>query len=586
MTLVRPEVRDLLAQERVLLLDLAEHLSRSGAPDTESREARVAARNLEEAFLLVVVGEFNSGKSSLVNALLGHHVVEEGVTPTTDRISILVHGAEDRTSPYATGLEPNATVDEFVLRRELPFSFLDGVALVDTPGTNAVIRRHQALTEGFLPRADLVVFLTSADRPFTESERQFLELAKEWGRKVILVVNKVDLLENQHDFDEVRSFVSRNAREVLGQVPRVFMVSVRRHNREPGGDAGFNEFQAFLRDTLQERDRSRLKLLSPIGVALRLADRSKSRARAGLEVLRADTKTLSDLDRQLEVHSRDLNTDLDTQLKGIDAVLDGIEKRGEIYLDDTLRFSRTLELLNQDKIRGDFERIVIADAPAQLERRVNESIDRFLERNIHFWDDTMAFIIERSRAATSAQMPGAETRESLLQGARFHYDRQGLLESIGENARREIDGFDREAFARRLAQEAQAAVIQSGVTGVGGIGLGGALITVIGGLAADFTGILIGAFAIGFGAFILPRKRAQAKELLRSRLEETRKGLHGVLKHEYALESERAASRLRDATAPYTRFIRAETERLEQAEIEASSLQLRVHELQTRAEAV
>jgi small GTP-binding protein len=592
MNLVAPEVRALIAQERDVLGDLADHLARAGAPEAESREARVAARNLEETFLLVVVGEFNSGKSSILNALLGQDVLEEGVTPTTDRISILVHGPQDRTTPYQTGLEASATVDEFVVRRELPFGFLEGVALVDTPGTNAVIRRHQVLTEGFLPRADLVLFMTSADRPFTESERQFLELAKAWGRKVIVVVNKVDLLETGAQLEEVQSFVARNAREVLGAAPRVFMVSVRRHERaaETGGDAGFEALQEFLRQTLQERDRSRLKLLSPIGVALRLVERSRSRAQAGLEVLKADSSTLNDLERQLEVHKRDLERDLETHFKGINTVLDGLQKRGEIYLDDTLRLSRTLDLLNSDKIRGEFERTVVADAPAQLERRVNEVIDRFIERNIHFWDDTLAFISARAKAATSAQTPStqtssAQTRESLIQGARFQYDRQGLLETIGESARREIEGFDREAFARRLAQDAQAAVIQSGVAGVGGIGLGGVLIAVLGGLAADFTGILIGAAAVGLGAFILPRKRAQAKQELKKRVEDTRNRLHEVLKREYALETERASSRLRDATAPYTRFIRAETERLEHAETEAGTLQSRTLELRSQVEA-
>jgi hypothetical protein len=114
--------------------------------------------------------------------------------------------------------------------------------------------------------------------------------------------------------------------------------------------------------------------------------------------------------------------------------------------------------------------------------------------------------------------------------------------------------------------------------------LGGVLIAVLGGLAADFTGILIGAAAVGLGAFILPRKRAQAKEELRKRVEETRSRLHEVLKREYDLETERAAGRLRDATAPYTRFIRAETERLERAEAEAGTLQSRTLELRSQVE--
>ena len=42
---------------------------------------------------------------------------------------------------------------------------------MDTPGTNAIIRHHEELSRGFVPRSDLVLFVTSTERPLTESER-------------------------------------------------------------------------------------------------------------------------------------------------------------------------------------------------------------------------------------------------------------------------------------------------------------------------------------------------------------------------------------------------------------------------------
>ena len=580
MNFVAPEVRSFLGTERELLLDLSEHLLRGGAPEAEVREVRIATRGLEETFLLVVVGEFNAGKSSILNALLGapdgQKVLEEGVTPTTDRVSILVHGPVDRSAPYNPNFESADGVDGFVMRRELPFSFLEGVALVDTPGTNAVIRRHQVITEGFLPRADLLLFLTSADRPFTESEKQFLTLAKSWGRKVLLVVNKIDLLEKQSDREEVRAFVTRNAKEVLGLEPPVFLVSVRAHQRtgETGGDPGFKQLQVALRETLTERDRTRLKLLSPLGVASKLTERSAARAKASLEVLREDTRTLSDLDRQLEVHAKDLETDLETHLKGMDSLLDGLEKRGEVYIEDTLRFRKSIELLNTDKVRADFQRSVIGDAPAQLERRVNELIDRFLERNINFWDTVTSFI--SNRAATTSD---GEARENLIRGARFQYDRQGLLERVGKTAQVQIDGLDRDELSRRLSSGAQSTIIQTGAIGAGGLGLGLLLAAL-----AGPGGILLGLGAVGASAFLLPRKRAQAKIELRDRVRETRSRLREVLTREYKLEVERVQARLRDATAPYTQFIRAESGRLEESHSEANRLLARTADLRSKVE--
>ena len=370
--------------------------------------------------------------------------------------------------------------------------------------------------------------------------------------------------------------MTRNAKEVLGLEPPVFLVSVRAHQRtgETGGDPGFKQLQAALRETLTERDRTRLKLLSPLGVASKLTERSAARAKASLEVLREDTRTLSDLDRQLEVHAKDLETDLETHLKGMDSLLDGLEKRGEVYIEDTLRFRKSIELLNTDKVRADFQRSVIGDAPAQLERRVNELIDRFLERNINFWDTVTSFI--SNRAATTSD---GEARENLIRGARFQYDRQGLLERVGKTAQVQIDGLDRDELSRRLSSGAQSTIIQTGAIGAGGLGLGLLLAAL-----AGPGGILLGLGAVGASAFLLPRKRAQAKIELRDRVRETRSRLREVLTREYKLEVERVQARLRDATAPYTQFIRAESGRLEESHSEANRLLARTADLRSKVE--
>ena len=93
---------------------------------------------------------------------------------------------------------------------------------MDTPGTNAIIREHEAITSEFVPRSDLVLFVTSADRPFTETERVFLEQVRGWGKKVIIVINKIDILEGEPQLEEVRAFVADNARALLGVSPEIF----------------------------------------------------------------------------------------------------------------------------------------------------------------------------------------------------------------------------------------------------------------------------------------------------------------------------------------------------------------------------
>ena len=108
-----------------------------------------------------------------------------------------------------------------------PVELLAELNIVDTPGTNAIIRQHEAITQQFVPRSDLVLFVTSADRPFTESERAFLEQIRDWGKKVVIVLNKIDLFQTQEELDQVVTFIGENARALLGITPEIFPVSAR-----------------------------------------------------------------------------------------------------------------------------------------------------------------------------------------------------------------------------------------------------------------------------------------------------------------------------------------------------------------------
>ena len=211
--LLTPAQEELLTRARQALGDVHVALVTIGADQQARDQIAIAIRQLDELFLLVIVGEFNSGKSAFINALVGRPVLREGVTPTTSEINLLRYGRTNRPRPAAEGCASSAA------RAEL----LRHLHLVDTPGTNAIIREHEELTREFVPRADLVLFVTSADRPFTESERQFLSRIREWGKKIVFVINKVDLLAARPRSSEVASFVAAQAagarRRPAGRVP-------------------------------------------------------------------------------------------------------------------------------------------------------------------------------------------------------------------------------------------------------------------------------------------------------------------------------------------------------------------------------
>jgi small GTP-binding protein len=255
------EQRELLNAERALLAEVSAGLKRNETQAEKLGALSDSVGQLDELFLLVVVGEFNAGKSALINALLGREVLAEGVTPTTSKIHHIGWGEE-------LSREPMGSVGE---RIAAPVETLRQLTIVDTPGTNALDRAHEALTTDYVPRADLVLFVTSSDRPLSESERVFLEAIRKWGKKVAMVVNKIDILRTADEVAEVVDYVSQNASRLLGVDPEVFPVSALRAAEAEDGAAraasGLPAVESFLLDTLDSGEILRLKLGNPLGVA-------------------------------------------------------------------------------------------------------------------------------------------------------------------------------------------------------------------------------------------------------------------------------------------------------------------------------
>ena len=209
-------LEQLSAQRRELLALVGElrDVARSlGAASLMRHLTRDVEAKLEaDRFFLVVVGEFNHGKTALVNALLGENVLPVGVTPTT----AVIHQLAYADTPSARIVRPNGDFQEFpweqlgefasgkdragepVAHLEIgyPAELLrEQVVLVDTPGVNDLSLIRADITCGYLPRADAVLFVLDAGQPLKESEREFLEKQLERGGRdnLLFVVNKSDL---------------------------------------------------------------------------------------------------------------------------------------------------------------------------------------------------------------------------------------------------------------------------------------------------------------------------------------------------------------------------------------------------------
>ena len=579
----------ILQEERRLLGDLQVALARLDAPDSDLGLIGNALAQLEELFLMVVVGEFNAGKSAVINALLGGDYLPEGVVPTTSELVLIRHSDAAE--------QPGADSGMAVCR--LPVPWLQEVNLVDTPGTNAVIRHHQELTEHFVPRSDLVLFVTSADRPFSESERAFLQQIRDWGKKVVMVVNKIELLTTEAEQRQVLEFVRQNAHELLGVAPAIFAVSARlaleaklrgkseeeRGAREPltphrraGNEttsdskipfppslpnpqsslwqrSQFGALEQYILDFLDAGERVRLQLSNPIGIAAALIANYQEVISQRQSLLKGDFRALDAIDQQLAAYQSEMRRDFRYQSDRVDNVLYEMAERGDRFFDENLRITRIVELVNSERLRGEFERRVLADSSHAVEHHVNELIDWLIERDYRQWQAVMEFIERRSLQHTD-QMIGQVRGD-------FDFNRQNLLKSIGRSAQEVVDSYDREAEALKLAQDVQRAIIQTAAVEAGAIGLGAILVVILNTTFLDVTGILGASALAALGLYVLPYRRQKVKAQLRTRIGDLRRRLDTAITQQFESELTASVQRIREAVTPYTRFVRVEREKLE-----------------------
>ena len=559
-------------QERELIRRLLHTLDSWDIETSDGEHLRQALDQLNELFLLVVVGEFNSGKSALINALLGEIYLTEGVTPTTDRIYIVKHG------------EPGSTefISEDVRVVRYPAEILREVHIVDTPGTNAVLRHHEAIVREFIPRSDMVIFVTSADRPFTESERDFLENIRMWGKKVVVIINKIDILQDAEAINEVVSFVSNQVQRLLDFEPELFQLSARTAQKMKLDDSdskyaeAFQRFQEYLQEALSKESIIKLKLLNPLGVGLKIARQYKDIAQNRVDVLADDSATLKKVQNQLELFESDTEAEFGRHLDRIEKELLSMRMRGEEFLDDRLRILKIRDMLNSKKMRTAFESEVVDDTPPQIEHHVEEIIDWLVERELRQWR-LMADELGR-RKETEALRDAAKQAAS-----GFAYNRRQLLDSVGTQADHVIASFDQKAEAARLTETVRESIALAGLVEVGAISLGLILKAVLTTAAADATGLLAAGILGVLGLAVIPYRRGAAKREFRKKMSQLQASLRGVLTENFKRELERSVGRLREAIAPYRRFILNEEDQLKgvlselkDAEIELQNLEAEI----------
>ncbi|MEQ9320445.1 MAG: dynamin family protein, partial [Polyangiaceae bacterium] len=266
-----------------------------GASSLAARIGREVVDKLKaDRFHLVVVGEFNHGKTTFVNALLGENALPTGVTPTTAVIHHVVYADEPSATIVRKEGEPEdvafGKLTELVAKGDevkegaeegdnpirhvevrYPAEMLkERIVLVDTPGVNDLNLQRADITYKYIPQSDAVLFVIDAGQPLKESERLFLrdKLLGQSRDKIIFVVGKADIWKD-NERDEALAYV-RGELSKLIEGPVVFPVSAQKAlegDREGSGlDALVRHLTGFLAEV-----RGRIMLTNALGEGLEAA---------------------------------------------------------------------------------------------------------------------------------------------------------------------------------------------------------------------------------------------------------------------------------------------------------------------------
>ncbi|MBA3870316.1 MAG: dynamin family protein [Anaerolineae bacterium] len=484
-----------LREEEIrLLTDIGSTLADMGDAAQEDRQRLLdVAHDLRDMFFLVVIiGEFNAGKSSFINALLGDNLLPTGITPTTEAIELIHYGDMDR--------KPTMREDD-IREWSHPNTGAPGVALVDTPGTGSIFAKHESTAKSFLHRSDLVIFVISAKRAFAETERTYLDLAKKYGKKIVLVVNQIDLLQPKEQV-EVRRFIEQQASELLDMRPLMFMVSAReslnakKDGAVVGDPGGIDAVRAHLRGVLNEAPPAQQKLLAQLDMANHLVNSAQTGIQRKADLVSTDTTKVKDVQRELEQQSLGLEGQLKAARAEVDKVFEGMRMRGMNFIDTNLSIRKVGRTPKREVLQAEFQEVVVGRALRDIADATNGYINAVVDSSRLYWRS----VIERLNQLRELM----EQEISGLDAGIYAEQREALQDAI-RMAESELKTYSTGKIVTEMQdifETNSAGFTTSVLASIGGLLLVLLAIAPVGGIFAGTFPLVLPAFIVGAPALL------------------------------------------------------------------------------------
>ena len=321
--------------------------------------------NINEPFLFVVVGEVKSGKSSFINALLKEDICKVDAAPCTDTVQQLVYSE----TKAEMNLKPH------LKRIALPIDILKTIAIVDTPGTNTIIKHHHEITQKFIPNGDLVLFVFPAKNPHTQSSWELLDYVnEEWRKNIVFILQQADLAKPEEleiNVEKVKEYaIKRNIDN-----PQIFITSA---EWEANGDnrSGFEKVRAFVRDTITGGAHYKLKLQSILNTGDQVINKIKNSLVQRKKRFENDKLIVQKVKNRLTTGEKQSGYEINSLIERLAANYDQISNAVKIEFKEGLSilvlFKKTFSsIFNKDKSINSW----LEDLQKRFEKKMNSTFE-------------------------------------------------------------------------------------------------------------------------------------------------------------------------------------------------------------------
>ena len=386
MNIINEKYIKIIEDTREILSQLHGNVKKHSNPELEEKLIS-AIDNLESLFLVVFVGEFSTGKSTIINAIIGEKTLDEGITPTTDKISIIKYGEEK-------GVELKDGIATFTVNQKN----LENLYIVDTPGTNVTIEQHEQITQNFIPRADIIFFTIGAERAVTGSESDFIKFLKDdWKKKIVFLLNKIDIASDDEEYNELIQHSTSELQRIFSIEPHIIPISAKRElDKSESLNSGFDELRKYLFETLSEDEKIRIKLNYSLDLSLKLAEETEISIEENLLKINKDIQKLNDFESRIEGMKEDLIENSGQFTERIRSRLLEFKNRGIEFIDNLIRFENILKLIRKEKIAKEFEQKVSLQTVKEIEKDLDDMVawtesssKNIIDSSIRFYRDSV-----------------------------------------------------------------------------------------------------------------------------------------------------------------------------------------------------